>query len=101
MLSWEVRHKVAVGIAKALDYLHKGCARPAVHRDVKTSNILLTANFESQVPLHSILLFMISDDKLQVYCGHSEACPTYCVAKIVDINCLINQAYDNTSKLSG
>ncbi|XP_024365811.1 protein kinase STUNTED isoform X2 [Physcomitrium patens] len=49
MLSWEVRHKVAVGIAKALDYLHKGCARPAVHRDVKTSNILLTANFESQL----------------------------------------------------
>ncbi|KAG0617363.1 hypothetical protein M758_5G184600 [Ceratodon purpureus] len=49
VLPWEVRYKVALGIARALEYLHKGCAKPVVHRDVKTSNILLTANFESQL----------------------------------------------------
>lgn len=49
VLPWEVRHKVAVGIARALEHLHQGCTRPVIHRDVKTSNILLTANFDSQV----------------------------------------------------
>lgn len=61
VLPWEVRHKVAVGIARALEYLHKGCTKPVVHRDVKTSNILLTANFESQVsfPLPSSFLRLL------------------------------------------
>lgn len=49
VLQWEVRYKVAVGVAKALDHLHDGCLRPVIHRDVKSSNILLTATFESQL----------------------------------------------------
>lgn len=49
VLPWRVRYKVAVGIAKALDYLHHGSSRPVIHRDVKASNILLTADFESQL----------------------------------------------------
>lgn len=55
VLPWAVRHKIALGTAKALDHLHHGCSRPVIHRDVKTSNILLTANFDSQVFLFSIL----------------------------------------------
>ena len=49
VLPWRVRFKVAVGTAKALDYLHHGTSRPVIHRDVKSSNILLTSDFESQV----------------------------------------------------
>lgn len=49
VLPWRVRYKVAVGTAKALDYLHHGTSRPVIHRDVKSSNILLNADFESQV----------------------------------------------------
>ena len=49
VLPWRVRYQAAVGIAKALDYLHHGTSRPVIHRDVKASNILLTANFESEV----------------------------------------------------
>lgn len=44
-----VRFKVAVGTAKALDYLHHGTSCPVIHRDVKSSNILLTSDFEAQV----------------------------------------------------
>jgi len=60
-LPWRVRYKVAVGTAKALDYLHHGTSRPVIHRDVKASNILLTADFESQVfsLLKSMLCYSI------------------------------------------
>ncbi|KAL6969103.1 hypothetical protein U1Q18_042793 [Sarracenia purpurea var. burkii] len=49
VLSWEVRFKLAVGIAEALNYLHNECSNPIIHRDVKSSNILLSNDFEPQL----------------------------------------------------
>ncbi|KAK7410910.1 hypothetical protein VNO78_02124 [Psophocarpus tetragonolobus] len=46
---WQERYKVAVGVAEALDYLHSGCAQAVIHRDVKSSNILLSDDFEPQL----------------------------------------------------
>ncbi|OWM83811.1 hypothetical protein CDL15_Pgr004242 [Punica granatum] len=40
-LTWEIRMKIAVGTAKGLAYLHEGLEPKVVHRDVKSSNILL------------------------------------------------------------
>lgn len=48
-MDWKTRHKIAVGTARGLHYLHKGCQRRIIHRDIKASNILLTADFEPQV----------------------------------------------------
>nr|CAB3501450.1 unnamed protein product [Digitaria exilis] len=49
-LTWENRYKAALGIAEALSYVHSGGSRPPViHRDVKSSNILLTEDFEPQL----------------------------------------------------
>nr|CCW28772.1 protein kinase [Arachis duranensis] len=42
-LPWSVRFKVAIGIAKAIAYLHYGTERCVVHRDIKPSNILLSS----------------------------------------------------------
>ncbi|KAL2476960.1 Protein kinase protein with adenine nucleotide alpha hydrolase-like domain [Forsythia ovata] len=49
VLQWEVRFKIAVGIAEALNYLHNECTRPVIHRDIKSSNILLSNELEPQL----------------------------------------------------
>lgn len=46
---WTERYKVALGVAEALDYLHNRDLQPVIHRDVKSSNILLSDDFEPQV----------------------------------------------------
>lgn len=46
---WQERFKVAVGVAEALDYLHNCREESVIHKDVKSSNILLPQNFEPQV----------------------------------------------------
>ncbi|MCL7037583.1 hypothetical protein MKW94_000530 [Papaver nudicaule] len=49
ILDWPVRHKIAVGVARGLHYLHKGCKHRIIHRDIKASNVLLGSNFEPQI----------------------------------------------------
>ncbi|KAK6923468.1 Protein kinase domain [Dillenia turbinata] len=46
---WDERYKVALGVAEALDYLHNECPKPVIHRDVKSSNILISSDFEPQL----------------------------------------------------
>ncbi|XP_040968352.1 pto-interacting protein 1 isoform X3 [Gossypium hirsutum] len=48
-LPWELRYNVAVGIAEGLDYLHNELSRPVIHRDIKSSNILLSDGFEPKL----------------------------------------------------
>ncbi|KAK3019924.1 hypothetical protein RJ639_004907 [Escallonia herrerae] len=40
-LSWDIRMNVVLGTAKGLTYLHEGLEPKVVHRDIKSSNILL------------------------------------------------------------
>lgn len=48
-LEWGVRYKIALGTANGLQYLHEGCQRRIIHRDIKAANILLTEEFEAKV----------------------------------------------------
>lgn len=48
---WNERYRVAIGVAEALDYLHNREGQSVIHRDIKSSNILLSDDFEPQVVL--------------------------------------------------
>ena len=45
-LTWVQRAHIAVGAAQGLAYLHDLADPPVVHRDFKTSNILVMADYE-------------------------------------------------------
>uniref|UniRef100_A0ACD5VEM1 Uncharacterized protein n=1 Tax=Avena sativa TaxID=4498 RepID=A0ACD5VEM1_AVESA len=44
-LSWRLRRRIAIGIAKGLAYLHEECRDCIIHCDIKPENILLDAEF--------------------------------------------------------
>jgi serine/threonine protein kinase len=44
-LSWGVRHKITLGLASSLLYLHEEWERCVVHRDIKSSNVMLDSSF--------------------------------------------------------
>lgn len=48
-LGWKERYKVALGVAEALAHLHTAVAEPVIHRDVKSSNILLSDDFNPKL----------------------------------------------------
>ncbi|XP_073298313.1 probable receptor-like protein kinase At2g42960 [Primulina huaijiensis] len=47
--TWESRMKVLLGTAKALAYLHEAIEPKVVHRDIKSSNILIDDEFNAKV----------------------------------------------------
>ncbi|XP_031110192.1 L-type lectin-domain containing receptor kinase IX.1-like [Ipomoea triloba] len=44
-LTWGVRYKIAQGLGSALLYLHEEWEQCVVHRDIKSSNIMLDSNY--------------------------------------------------------
>ncbi|PHT33405.1 hypothetical protein CQW23_25205 [Capsicum baccatum] len=44
-LGWPILYKIALGIARGLEYLHRGCTTRILHFDIKPHNILLDEDF--------------------------------------------------------
>jgi serine/threonine protein kinase len=55
-LSWTARTQIALDAAKGIEYIHDHTKARYVHRDIKTSNILLDDGLRAKVPrTHSFL----------------------------------------------
>jgi len=48
MLNWNLKTKIAIDIAKGMNYLH-GCKPIIIHRDLKSHNLLVDENFKVKV----------------------------------------------------
>ncbi|XP_059304044.1 leucine-rich repeat receptor-like serine/threonine/tyrosine-protein kinase SOBIR1 [Lycium ferocissimum] len=48
-LDWSARHRIAVGIAAGLEYLHINHTQRIIHRDLKPGNVLLDDDMEARI----------------------------------------------------
>lgn len=47
--SWKMRIKIALDAARGIEYLHNYAVPPIIHRDIKSSNILIDGNWIARV----------------------------------------------------
>ncbi|XP_060217454.1 protein STRUBBELIG-RECEPTOR FAMILY 5 isoform X2 [Lycium barbarum] len=48
-LTWNTRVRIALGVARALEYLHEVCSPSCLHRNIRTSNIVLDAELNPRL----------------------------------------------------
>ncbi|KAJ0441249.1 putative protein kinase RLK-Pelle-LRR-V family [Helianthus annuus] len=111
-LSWGMRLKITLGIARALNYLHSICVPPLAHRNSKSANVLLDEDLiphvsgcclailkpltvnSSNAKVHSLLV-----KSTQLYIWVHLGCG-YNIAFVFITNSLIICSFLNKSKMS-
>ncbi|XP_040383723.1 probable LRR receptor-like serine/threonine-protein kinase At1g51860 [Oryza brachyantha] len=65
-LNWRTRLRVVIEVAQGIDYLHKGCSLPIIHRDVKTQNILLGQKLQAKIADFGLCKTYLSDTQTHI-----------------------------------
>ncbi|XP_002531401.2 probable serine/threonine-protein kinase PBL28 isoform X1 [Ricinus communis] len=89
-MDWPMRLKVALGAARGLAYLHSSSAVgiPIVHRDFKSTNVLLNANFEAKISDFGLAKLM------------PEGQETFVTARVLGTFGYFDPEYTSTGKLT-
>ncbi|XP_037437008.1 probable serine/threonine-protein kinase At1g01540 [Triticum dicoccoides] len=61
-LTWDMRMNIIIGTAKGLAYLHEGLEPKVVHRDVKSSNILIDKQWNAKVSDFGLAKLLCSEE---------------------------------------
>jgi len=74
-MDWSTRVTIALGAARGLEYLHEAAAPRILHRDVKSTNILLDKNWQAKV---WVLVFLNGSNKFLCLVVFNVLCNFYC-----------------------
>ncbi|CAH8305980.1 unnamed protein product [Eruca vesicaria subsp. sativa] len=90
-LDWPTRHQIAVGVAQGLAYLHHDISPPIIHRDIKSTNILLDVNYKPKVAdfgIAKVLQARGKDSTTTVIAGtYGYLAPEYAYSSKATIKC--------------
>ncbi|KAD7478830.1 hypothetical protein E3N88_01966 [Mikania micrantha] len=84
-LRWEKLHEIAIGIARGLEYLHRGCNTRILHFDIKPHNILLDKDFCPKISDFGLAkLFHEKESKISM--SHMRGTPGYIAPELFSRN---------------
>ncbi|KAF6168563.1 hypothetical protein GIB67_005175 [Kingdonia uniflora] len=66
ILDWNVRYRIALGVARAIAYLHEECLEWVLHCDIKPENILLEGDFCPKVSDFGLAKLTKKEDKVSM-----------------------------------